>query len=192
MSRKEIKAAAKTQLGGRIFKNNWIFAILMAIFGGILISVSSATLIGLFFLALPINYGLVKLFLKQSRDNEKMQVSTLFAGFTDDYGGVIGVQIMTVIFEFLWSLLFCIPGIIKHYSYSMAIYVKADHPDYDWHKCMAESKTMMKGNKWKFFVLQLSFIGWDIVGCLCLGIGSLWVGAYKSASYAQFYNSLTK
>lgn len=35
---------------------------------------------------------------------------------------------MTSLFTFLWSLLFVIPGIVKMYAYSMAYYIKLDHP----------------------------------------------------------------
>ena len=41
----------------------------------------------------------------------------------------------------------------------MAMYVKVDHPDYDWKKCIDESQRMMSGHKGELFVLDLSFIG---------------------------------
>ncbi len=72
----------------------------------------------------------------------------------------------------------------------MSFYIKADHPEYDWRQCINESKAMMYGHKWELFVLDLSFIGWMIVGALCLGIGTLWATAYQSAARAQFYESL--
>ena len=40
------------------------------------------------------------------------------------------------------------------------------------------------------FIQDLSFIGWMIVGGLCLGIGTLWVNAYMQAARAQFYESI--
>ena len=49
---------------------------------------------------------------------------------------------------------------------------------------------MMQGHKWKLFCLQLSFIGWAIVGSLCFGIGTLWVQAYVQAATAAFYEEL--
>ena len=45
----------------------------------------------------------------------------------------------------------------------------------------------MDGHKWEKFVLDLSFLGWIIVGSLCLGVGTLWVTPYMEATNAQFY-----
>ena len=97
---------------------------------------------------------------------------------------------MQAIFIFLWSLLFIIPGIVKSYSYAMCMYVKSDHPDYDWRACLDTSRQLMQGNKWRLFVLDLSFIGWYIVGAMVVGIGTLWVTPYHQATRAQFYEAL--
>ena len=48
----------------------------------------------------------------------------------------------------------------------------------------------MKGYKGKLFCLDLSFIGWYIVGALCLGIGVLWVTPYHQTARANFYEAL--
>lgn len=138
----------------------------------------------------PITYGLSKLFLKQARDNQDMVFSDLFNGFKEDFGGTFLINLMTVIFVFLWSLLFVFPGIVKAYAYSMAYYIKADHPDYDWKACINESKRLMTGHKGELFVLDLSFIGWYIVGALCLGVGTLWVTPYHQAARAHFYQTI--
>ena len=49
---------------------------------------------------------------------------------------------------------------------------------------------MMNGHKMDLFILDLSFIGWMIVGSLCLGVGTLWVSAYMEAAHAHFYESI--
>ena len=66
-----------------------------------------------------------------------------------------------------------------------------DHPDWDWKQCIDESRRMMNGCKWKLFVLDLSFLGWYILGALCCGIGVLWVDPYRRAARAEFYVELT-
>ena len=141
-------------------------------------------------LAGPITYGLSKMFLKQARDNQDMVFADLFSGFKEDFGGTFLINLMITIFAFLWSLLFVIPGIVKAYAYSQAYYIKADHPDYDWRACINESKRLMNGHKGELFVLDLSFIGWYIVGALCLGVGTLWVTPYYQAAHAHFYQTL--
>lgn len=40
------------------------------------------------------------------------------------------------------------------------------------------------------FILDLSFLGWYILGTLMLGIGVLFVNPYYEATYAQLYVSL--
>ncbi len=47
---------------------------------------------------------------------------------------------------------------------------------------------IMKGHKWEFFVVQLSFIGWGILSILTLGILSLfYVNPYMQSTYATYY-----
>ncbi|SMH69421.1 conserved hypothetical protein [Latilactobacillus curvatus] len=48
----------------------------------------------------------------------------------------------------------------------------------------------MNGHKFRFFVLQLSFLGWDILAGLSLGIGYFWLTPYKNATYMAFYKDL--
>lgn len=192
MTRKELKARAREQLGGKIFGNIWLMAVLAVFIYGAITSAASVVIPGLGALILigPVTYGMKKMFLKQARDHREMELGDLFNGFTDDFGQTLLIGLLTSIFTFLWGLLFVIPGIVKYYAYSMAYYIKADHPDYDWRQCISESQAMMKGHKWELFVLELSFLGWGIVGAMCLGVGTLWVSAYMEAAHAQFYESI--
>ena len=48
----------------------------------------------------------------------------------------------------------------------------------------------MKGYKGKLFCLDLSFIGWYILGALCLGVGVLFVMPYHETARANFYEAL--
>ena len=50
---------------------------------------------------------------------------------------------------------------------------------------------MLKGNKWRSFVLDLSFILWGILGAITFGIVNvLWVDPYKQLTDAALYNAL--
>ena len=119
-------------------------------------------------------------------DGEQAQFEDLFSGF-DIFGNAFVLNLLITLKVFAWSLLFVIPGIVKMYAYSMAYYIKLDHPDYGWKACIDESRQLMDGHKWEKFVLDLSFLGWIIVGSLCLGVGTLWVTPYMEAANAQFY-----
>ena len=90
----------------------------------------------------------------------------------------------------LWSLLFIIPGIIKSYEYCMAEYIIAENPDIDAKRALQLSKAMTDGEKWHIFGMQLSFIGWYLLGCLCCGVGVLFVEPYYQATMAELYTVL--
>ena len=64
------------------------------------------------------------------RQLPEINIGDLFSGFSSDFGQNFLIGLLTSIFTFLWGLLFVIPGIIKSYAYSLAYYIKADHPDY--------------------------------------------------------------
>ncbi len=192
MNRKELKARAREQLGNEIFGNSWLMALGVCAVAGLLTAAAGTVVPGLGAIIIvgPITFALSAMFLKGARDGKSMEFGELFQGFGKDFGQNFLIGLMTAIYTFLWGLLLIIPGIIKYYAYSMAYYIKADHPDYDWRRCIDESMEMMRGHKWQLFVLDLSFIGWYIVGALCLGVGTLWVVPYESAAKAQFYESI--
>lgn len=187
-----MKDLAKERLGRKIFGNTWMLALVVCLIYGAIIAAAGSIAIGIgaIIVSGPMTYGLSYVFLKLARDGQKPEIGDLFTGFSTDFGQNFLIGLMTGIFTFLWSLLFVIPGIIKSYAYSMAFYIKADHPDYGWKQCIDESREMMKGHKWELFVLDLSFLGWLIVGSLCFGIGTLWVEPYQQEARAIFYNNL--
>jgi uncharacterized membrane protein len=132
---------------------------------------------------------MAKYFLLLAREPAEAKLETSFSGF-NDFGANLLIGLMSGLFVFLWSLLLIVPGIIKAYAYSMAFYIKNDNPTYDWKQCLDESQRMMTGNKGKLFLLDLSFIGWILLGALCCGIGTLWVSPYMEAARANFYEDI--
>ena len=191
MNRSELKRIAKERLGNGIFKNEWLYALLYLLVVSAILSAASVTGVGAIIVTGPLTYAITKAFLNAARTGEKMNLNTLFDGFKDDFGGTLLLSLLIGIFVCLWSMLFVIPGIVKSYAYSMAFYVKADHPDYDWKKCIDESKRITKGHKGELFVLDLSFIGWFFVGSLVCGLGTLWVMPYMEMTKANAYLWLT-
>lgn len=91
---------------------------------------------------------------------------------------------------FLWSLLLVIPGIIASYTYAAVPYLMAEKPDLSHQEALQCSRAMMDGNRMRLFCLHFSFIGWDILATLTLGIGHLWLRPYKQAAEAAFYRDL--
>lgn len=96
----------------------------------------------------------------------------------------------TGLLGFLWSLLFFIPGIVKGYSYSMSVYILAENKGKSALECINESKKLTQGHKMELFLLDLSFIGWFLLGVLTLGIGFIWIEPYRQATIANAYQSL--
>lgn len=93
----------------------------------------------------------------------------IFLGF-ERFGKALGLYLFMFLFITLWTILFIIPGIIASIRYSQAFFVLADDPEKSIRQCMDESKMMMKGNKAKYFVLSLSFIGWILLCSIPAGI----------------------
>ena len=122
---------------------------------------------------------------------ENVTAFTPFQGFRY-LGKTIGLTLMINIFISLWSLLFLIPGIIKTYSYAMAPYIWSDHRDMSIFDAITQSRKMMVGHKWEFFVLNLSFILWVLLVSLTFGIALLYVGPYMEMTFANFYERLKK
>ena len=75
-------------------------------------------------------------------------------------------------------------------AFSQAAYLLLDHPDYRVLEALRESFRLMKGRKLRYFLLQLSFIGWWLLGILTLGLGFLWIIPYMLQTNTQFYLNL--
>ena len=232
MNRSVLKTNAKQQLGGSIFSEKWLLALVCSLIVSAVVSAVSGigsavgggfgfanmfqmvqnnefseemvfsmypkmfagtgiSSIIVILISGPLSYGLAKIFLGLVYGEDRIDIGRLFDGFRDDFGGTVLLSLMIGIFTFLWMLLFIIPGIVKGLAYSMAYYVKVEHPDYNWRACLNESQTLMRGHKGEYFVLQLSFIGWYIVGMLTFGLGLLWVSPYVECANANFYAWLT-
>ena len=94
------------------------------------------------------------------------------------------------IFEMLWRLTI-IGGIIKRYSYFLVPYIVAENPDIRPREAINLSRRMMNGHKWECFLLELSFLGWGILGYFTMGaLDILWTVPYRVATYTEFYARL--
>ena len=191
MDRAQMKEQAKSILGASIFSNNWLMVLVVLLVQTAAVSIAGSILsgVGSLIIAGPLAVGVSIVLLKLVRTREKVEFESILKGFTEGFGQNLGLGIMSGLFVALWSLLFVIPGIIKSYAYSMAFYIRADHPEYNWKQCLQESVRITDGHKMELFVLDLSFIGWYFVGSLCLGIGTLWVAPYHETTKALYYEA---
>jgi uncharacterized membrane protein len=72
----------------------------------------------------------------------------------------------------------------------MTPYILHDNPEMGVSDSLRRSQQMMKGFKTKLFLLDLSFIGWLLLGFITFGIGLLWVCPYMATARAKFYEEL--
>ncbi len=133
----------------------------------------------------PLTLG-ISIFMLHIARNQDADSNLLFKGF-EQFGNALGAYLLMLIFVLLWTLLLIIPGIIASISYSMTFFIMADDESISPMDALKKSREMMNGYKWKYFLLQLSFIGWAILCILTLGIGFLWLGPYIYVTNAKFY-----
>lgn len=151
-------------------------------------SMSVMSIIITVLLANPLNVSLSRYFIINTQ--EKPDLGELFYGFKTKYGRNVGTLLLVAIKTYLWSLLFVIPGIIKAYEYSIVPYLLADNPYMTSSEAFAQAKDMMRGNKWRMFKLQFSFIGWIFLSVFTGGLGVYFLQPYMQAATAEFYVEL--
>ena len=90
-------------------------------------------------------------------------------------------------FQFWWWFTI-VGGFIKSYSYMMVPYIIAENPNMSATEAITLSRQMMHGYKWKAFVLDLTMIGWILLGLLTLGLSDMFFyNMYSTGVYAELY-----
>ena len=184
MFAKDFRQAAWKKLSG-----NWATAVVASLLYSLLMGLLNSSGFGSLILGGVMTVGLYIVLMQISR-NGSSGIENLFDGFRKGLGNNIVAGILVQLFTFLWALLFIIPGIVKSYSYAMTYMILADNPDMAPTEAIKASQAMMKGNKWRLFCLDLSFIGWVFLSALTLGIGLFWLIPYQEAAYAAFYRDI--
>ena len=95
--------------------------------------------------------------------------------------------------DILWLTLIAmaiaaIPALIVRYSYSQSIFIMLDNPQLGVMRSLMLSRAAMRGHKWEFFKLELSFLGWMILSIVPF-VG-VWVMPYKTITQAGYYDAL--
>lgn len=166
-----------------------IAALVICAFIAVLLIVVVAILVTAYFLC-PLTVGSAKYFLDANAD--KADAGNLFFAFKKgQFKTIVRATFFKNLFIFLWSLLLVIPGIIKSYQWRLVEYIMVDNPTMKAWEARELSKKLMKGNKWKTFVFDLSFIGWDLLSIITFGIVTLfWVEPFRMHSNAALYSAI--
>lgn len=128
-------------------------------------------------------------FLLKQHDGRETNFRDLFSKF-DFFGTGFAQNFLRKLYILLWSLLFIIPGIIKSYAYAMTPFLLAENPNLTASQAIRLSEELMDGHKTDLFVLELTFLGWDILAVLTLNLGNIALNPYKNAAYAAFYRQI--
>lgn len=170
----------------------WLPELNALIIGGAIYTMIAALIMAAVFFVLGsvISLGYSRFNLDLADNRKEPVLGTLF-GYFSHWKNAAVAKLLAGVYVFLWSLLFIIPGIIASYSYAMIPYIQAEYPEMTPSDVLARSKEIMSGNRWRLFCLQFSFIGWEILSALTMGIGNLWLMPYKQAATAAFYRDVS-
>ncbi len=161
-------------------------AVLIVFLVVLIVSVVSA--IHNIFIVNPLNVGLKSYFMNNRKDTADFK--DIFSGFTNGkYSSTVGAVFSTNLIVFLWSLLLIVPGIYHKYMYWFVPYLCAENPGISSSEARRISKAMTDGYKLEIFVLELSFIGWRLLGAFVI-FGSYFVEPYFQATYSEVYAEL--
>lgn len=192
-TRAEVKARAREGL-----KNYIWMAILTGVVSGLIIGFGGG-LIGLLALipilgwiaapilgwafGMAIGTGMNSYYIKSTRDGHDAGMGELFTGLKD---GRIGTLMKSAMIYGLWQLV-PIMNIIKKYELYFIYYLIAEYPEKSRKEIFDLSRRMTDGNKMNIFILELSFIGWSLLGVITCGLGMLFVTPYMKATSAELY-----
>lgn len=110
----------------------------------------------------------------------------------EKYFNIIKTMLWRSILTFLWYLLLIVPGIVKSYAYRMVPYILTDNPNIGYRRAIELSDKMTKGEKIDMWILDLSFIGWYLLGALLFQVGVFFVMPYENTTKAELYLVLRK
>ena len=160
---------------------------------GIILSIAAVLAFAFtIFIADPLIVGGKRYFLK-AREGTNTKIGEMKVVFQKgNWINVAIIMFLRNIYNALWYLTI-IGGVIKTYEYRMIPYILAENPKAKRKEAFKLSKQMMKGNKWKTFILDMSFFGWNFLSVLTGGLLSIfYVNPYNAATIAELYSTLKK
>ena len=202
MDSKEIKRLAKQKIKGNKWNILWpmltiicvlvIIILLLFTFFGVDLNNISIPLVILFLATIFIFNIFVAGYNKYTLNfirTGKFDLRYIIYTFKEKWFQILLYSIIMVLSVVFFSIFLIIPGIVIALSYQFALDLLIDSES-NGIEVLNMSKAMMKGYKLDFFVFQLSFIGWILVGILTLGIGMIWIYPYIVVSVDLYYEKL--
>ncbi len=112
--------------------------------------------------------------------------------FFQNNQAAIAILFAVLAIIFLLAVLLSIPVLIKRYAYRMTPWILADNPRIGFRRALKLSRRMTRGHKFDMFVLDLSFIGWYLLGLCLFVVGIVFVRPYYKATVAELYSVLRR
>ena len=111
---------------------------------------------------------------------------------TEQETAAIGFMVITILVFMVVSILTALLSMWVTYRFYFCYMIMAEYPEIGVVDALRNSATLMKGNKWRLFCLDFSFIGWILLAVCCTcGIGMVFITPYMTASAAVFYDDIT-
>lgn len=105
--------------------------------------------------------------------------------------GDFAVALLVMLAIMMLAILTALVQTVVQYRYVFCFMILAEYPEMGVMDALRNSAALMKGNKWRFFCLNLSFIGWILLASCCTcGLGMLFLTPYIDASAAVFYDEI--
>ena len=142
------------------------------------------------FIINPLNISIARMYLESK--SYKVKFGRLKYAFNKEYYlNIVKSVIVLDVYKFLWSLTL-IGGIVKSYSYRMVNFIIAENPKIKPLNALTLSRKMMNHYKMNAFLIDLSFLGWNILRISTIGVAGILVDPYYNFTYVEFYYLLRK
>lgn len=141
----------------------------------------------------PLYVGYIVYLLKFIR-GKKFEVKDVFSKMNYVLP-IWAASFLASLFSGIGLIFLVVPGIILALMFAMIQYIMADRAEMkmaDTMGILKQSKEMMDGHKWDFFVFGLSFIGWGLLVLITFGIAIIYVGPYIAVANGLYYEELKK
>ncbi len=139
---------------------------------------------------MPLEIGLLRYFQAVVR-GEKPTLDFL-KDYYSDFKNIFLISILSSCIVYLATLAFVIPGIIFSIAYSLIPFIYIRNKDLDVKEYLVKSRAMMYGYKLESFLFVLSFIGWELLVIITLGIATIWVTPYEICAITMFYDEIMR
>ncbi len=174
-------------------ENGVVSAISHAIFQGgvsnsvIAVVAAIVTIASVLFLRFPLRISSLRFYL-ETLTYPKTTLSRLLFVFRRRRALAIG---WAVIYQWAWLGIWALTIVmapVKYYSYLMYSYILAENPEADPRQALRLSEQMMKGRKWRAFLLDLTFLPWYFLGLLTFGVVTyFYASPYRNLALARLY-----